>query len=425
MECRECNWWICDDCCLKAHRSLNSQSESASALARVSTQPAHNHSVNLEADGADIAAISSSFSPVRASGRRDDKVKEPWQVARYGRSAKARACKGQSAKDGHGWAVVWKGGHEEEEDAHTDATASTGLGCEEVASIDAASDSGKEQCSRAASAQPPQVSEAEAEADVDREVEDVLADDGWTQVRKRERREPSRPSAESIAIPKGASVPIWGLQTQQHEGPSTWDRSAPPTNRAGAVANQPLAKPGIASQNGKTQTGEGAKDEQLGKQASGDARGGIHKGAAAGDIPRSRTFGEKTTKGVPETPARKGHRMLATYKVGIRQDETFNLVKRLLVPSGGHIKRIAMATGAKLTVRAEGSADMEGPLTEEITDEPLMICIRTAYASSLDRATVAVEDLIRQIHEDYRAFCWNRNFPEPELSVLPGEMSSW
>jgi len=112
-------------------------------------------------------------------------------------------------------------------------------------------------------------------------------------------------------------------------------------------------------------------------------------------------------------------------KVGIRQDEQFNLVKRLLVPGGGHIKRIAMATGAKLTVRAEGSANMEGPLMEEITDEPLMICIRTAYASSLDKAIVAVEDLIWQIHEDYRAFCWNRNLPEPELSVPPGEMSSW
>jgi len=387
---------------------------------------------NLVVDVADIAAISSPSSPGRVFGRRDDKVEEPWRIARHGRSAKARASEGQSAKDGQRWAVVRKGGHhsyvepEEEEDAQTDATASTGPGCEEVASTDAASTSGKEQGSRAASAQPPQVSEAEAEADADGEAEDVVSiADGWTQVRKRERKEPSRPSAESVATPKGASAPIRGPPIQRREGPSAWGRSAPLTSRARAVTNKPLAKPGMAPLNGNTQAGESAADYQWGKQASADAYGVVHKVAAAGDIPRSRHHGENTTKGTPEAPARKGHRMLATYKVGIRQDEQFNLVKRLLVPGGGHIKRIAMATGAKLTVRAEGSANMEGPLMEEITDEPLMICIRTAYASSLDKAIVAVEDLIWQIHEDYRAFCWNRNLPEPKLSVPPGEMSSW
>lgn len=113
--------------------------------------------------------------------------------------------------------------------------------------------------------------------------------------------------------------------------------------------------------------------------------------------------------------------MMTKYKVGIKQDDGFNLMRRLLVPGGGHIKRIAIATSAKLTVRGEGS----GASSKEMKDEPLAICICSAYPSSLDNARLLTEELVLQLHEDYRTFCRSRSLSVPQLVVHPGETSSW
>merc|ERR1712072_67706 len=102
--------------------------------------------------------------------------------------------------------------------------------------------------------------------------------------------------------------------------------------------------------------------------------------------------------------------------------EDFNLMRRLLVPGGGHIKRIAQLTGAKLTVRGEGSGYQED---QQVKNEPINICIWSAYASSLDKARSAVEELLQQLHEEYRGFCRKRNLPVPELKIPPGESSCW
>merc|ERR1712224_1105710 len=84
--------------------------------------------------------------------------------------------------------------------------------------------------------------------------------------------------------------------------------------------------------------------------------------------------------------------MLCKYKGGIKQDDGFNLMRRLLVPGGGHIKRIAHLTGANLAVRGEGSGQYDGPLKKEVkATDPLTICIWSAYASSLRLAKVQVE----------------------------------
>jgi hypothetical protein len=108
------------------------------------------------------------------------------------------------------------------------------------------------------------------------------------------------------------------------------------------------------------------------------------------------------------------------YEVGIRQDEDFNLMRRLLVPGGGEIKRIAQLTGAQLTVRGKGSGHLEGPQHKEVSDEPLMIWICSAYPESLAGARSEVEVLVRVLHEEYRVFCKKRRLPEPELTISPG-----
>merc|ERR1712098_48786 len=126
-----------------------------------------------------------------------------------------------------------------------------------------------------------------------------------------------------------------------------------------------------------------------------------------------------------EASASKGPSKLVKYKVGIKQEEDFNLMRRLLVPGGGHIRRIAQLTGAKLIVRGEGSGHLEGPLLKEVKDEPLMICICSAYPSSLDSARSEVEKLVKQLHEDYRAFCRKREHPVPTLTIHKGEVSVW
>merc|ERR1711972_998755 len=109
------------------------------------------------------------------------------------------------------------------------------------------------------------------------------------------------------------------------------------------------------------------------------------------------------------------------YEVGIEQCEGFNLMRRLLVPGGGEIKKIAKSTGAKLTVRGKGSGHLEEQ--KEVSDEPLVIWISSAYPENLAGARVEVEELIAVLHEEYRAFCVKRALPTPELTVSTGTFS--
>eukprot|EP00746_Dinoflagellata_sp_MGD_P162782 gnl/MRDRNA2_/MRDRNA2_90496_c0_seq1.p1 gnl/MRDRNA2_/MRDRNA2_90496_c0~~gnl/MRDRNA2_/MRDRNA2_90496_c0_seq1.p1 ORF type:complete len:573 (-),score=129.20 gnl/MRDRNA2_/MRDRNA2_90496_c0_seq1:191-1909(-) len=109
-------------------------------------------------------------------------------------------------------------------------------------------------------------------------------------------------------------------------------------------------------------------------------------------------------------------KFLCRYIVGIEQNRSFNVVRKLLGDHGAHMKAIAENTGAKLRIRGRGSGFKEGPNNVE-ADEPLMICISATSSSSFEESTRDVESLLNHVHDQYYMFCEERNLPRPKLVV--------
>jgi hypothetical protein len=124
--------------------------------------------------------------------------------------------------------------------------------------------------------------------------------------------------------------------------------------------------------------------------------------------PRIRNTPQKTTT--------KPQKFLCRYLVGIEQDRSFNVVRKLLGDHGAHMKVIAENTGAKLRIRGRGSGFKEGQDNVE-ADEPLMICISATASEGFGNATEDVESLLKHVHDQYYAFCNDRNLPCPRLVV--------
>lgn len=410
------------------------------AASKAQSAPPHAHTA-YQYWASKVATKAAGTPPAEERHARRDASPGDWQVVRAGKSTGgprdtarlpeavveddssrwSNMSDDQPSKDQQKWAVVQKGGHHrhtelvEEEDAQTDTTGSTGPGGEEVTS--GASTSGKEQGSRVSSKQPPQVSEADNEAGADGEAEDgpVQPDDGWTEVpaqrKRKERKEPARSSPIEIAMPwpKLASA---SSHTQRRPGTN---RAA--SDDAGAVGPAVVAT--AVAPSGSDRSNQQAPIARVVASADQPTTNVGQRERRHGGLSRSTSNGESLPK-APVEDSRQGPRMMTKYKVGIKQDDGFNLMRRLLVPGGGHIKRIALATGAKLTVRGEGSGH-----GVEMKDEPLAICICSAYPSSLDNARLHTEELILQLHEDYRTFCRSRSLSVPQLIVHSGETSSW
>lgn len=96
-------------------------------------------------------------------------------------------------------------------------------------------------------------------------------------------------------------------------------------------------------------------------------------------------------------------KFLCRYIVGIEQNRSFNVVRKLLGDHGAHMKAIAENTGAKLRIRGRGSGFKEGPENVE-ADEPLMICVSATSSNSFQESTKDVESLLRHVHDQYYAF---------------------
>merc|ERR1712025_1047248 len=114
-------------------------------------------------------------------------------------------------------------------------------------------------------------------------------------------------------------------------------------------------------------------------------------------------------------------KFLCRYNVGIEQDRSFNVVRKLLGDHGSHMKEIAENSGAKLRIRGRGSGFLEGANKREASDEPLMICVSATSPEGFATATEDVESLLDHVHGQYRAFCDERGLPKPELSVSRGK----
>jgi len=477
MDCRHCNWYLCESCTgwqatarPEEHTGSDAPANAtpakctATALVELEAPPSERElgsksSVKILDPVTTERALPSGAvsSAVDASGgdagRPDASESEgAWQVARSSRSSReardrrqapsvtdATDVNRQQTKDHSKWSVVQKGRHVcstellEEEDARTDATGSTGPGGEEVSS--GASTSGKEQSTRAASAQPLQVSEASIGADPDGEAEDApgAAEDGWTQVparqaRKRERKDCKELTREQLVEPSSAKplhANVLRPSPSQRREAAAKSAAAKRAERADVDVSSDTTPFTQVSRGRASPTAAGpaaAVDLPSSEQTSTQSAGQQDQ-RPRGVLSRSGSAGEVAPKAEAAAWKGPGAWTLVKYKAGIKQEEAFNLMRRLLVPGGGHIKRIAKLTGAKLAVRGEGSGHHEGPIQKEVkSDEPLVICIWSAYASSLGLARTQVEELIVQLHEDYRAFCRKREFPVPVLEIMEGEV---
>lgn len=134
----------------------------------------------------------------------------------------------------------------------------------------------------------------------------------------------------------------------------------------------------------------------------------------------SKTSGSKTSFYPSRTrsSSSSSSKFLCRYMVGIKQDQAFNVVQRLLGPSGSYLKYIAEESGAKLRIRGQGSGFLEGPEQQEASSEPLMICVRATSSRSLTEATELLESLIKDVHEEHSVFCKERGLPVLQLAVV-------
>lgn len=116
----------------------------------------------------------------------------------------------------------------------------------------------------------------------------------------------------------------------------------------------------------------------------------------------------------------------AKYLVGIESDDDFNVVRRLIGPAAENTKSIMKASkGSKLHIRGRGSKRSDGDTGEDPEAEgPLCIVLRAPSARKLELAAELVEALLRDVHQQYHAFCQANGRASPELAVarLP---SSW
>ncbi|CAE8649155.1 unnamed protein product, partial [Polarella glacialis] len=113
-------------------------------------------------------------------------------------------------------------------------------------------------------------------------------------------------------------------------------------------------------------------------------------------------------------------KQLCRYPVGIEEDGAFRVCRRLIGPGGENMKHIVSSAGGgvavKLRLRGQGSKYLEGPKHEESSD-PLMLCVSAESREAFAAATSLVEELLEQVHADYREFCKSRRKACPDLMI--------
>lgn len=114
-----------------------------------------------------------------------------------------------------------------------------------------------------------------------------------------------------------------------------------------------------------------------------------------------------------------GGKYLCRVKVGIEEDVTFQVCRRIIGPGGENMKRIIETVGngaVKIRLRGRGSKYLEGPEHKESNDD-LMLCVSATNRRSFEKASCLVETLIGAVQQDYVAFCQARRWPAPTLTV--------
>jgi hypothetical protein len=102
--------------------------------------------------------------------------------------------------------------------------------------------------------------------------------------------------------------------------------------------------------------------------------------------------------------------------IGIEEEPTFRVVRRLLGPGGKNVKVIADETGAKLRLRGVGSKFLEGPHKLESTD-PLMLCVSASTESGYNTAAHMLQEILLRIYTEYQEFQSNNGLYFAPLDI--------
>merc|ERR1719223_1978384 len=131
---------------------------------------------------------------------------------------------------------------------------------------------------------------------------------------------------------------------------------------------------------------------------------GVAVPAGVGDMGMGMGAGDKVAhqKGVRKYTCR--------FLIGIENDKEFQVARRVIGAKGANMKRIVRQTEAKLRLRGMGSGYFEGTGQKE-SAEPLQLCISCTNGEHYKLAVRQVEDLLKKVYEEYRAFCSENGKP--------------
>merc|ERR1719359_1550033 len=141
------------------------------------------------------------------------------------------------------------------------------------------------------------------------------------------------------------------------------------------------------------------------------APGGVPPGGSAQNALGASTIVDgkgSHTKGVRKYTCR--------FLIGIENDKEFQVARRIIGAKGANMKRIVKQTEAKLRLRGVGSGYFEGAGQKE-SSEPLQLCVSCTNGEHYSSAIHQVEDLLKRVYDEYRAFCRETGKLVPDLQI--------
>jgi len=105
------------------------------------------------------------------------------------------------------------------------------------------------------------------------------------------------------------------------------------------------------------------------------------------------------------------------FDVGITNEKTFQVARRIIGSKGANMKKIFKETGAKLRLRGQGSGFLEGASQQE-SPEALHLCISAKKIDEYQNAVRKVEELLQGVYREYRGHCKQKDLPTPSLRVV-------
>lgn len=144
----------------------------------------------------------------------------------------------------------------------------------------------------------------------------------------------------------------------------------------------------------------------------------------------SQTPGAQTSSASPAVVGSKEkvRKYTCKFDIQIVSCKEFNVGRRIIGRGGQNMQRIVKQTGVKLRLRGQGSGYLEPPDNKE-APEPMHLSLsstnlRVASAGNqtnnyngYSKAKSMVEQLLRDIYDDYRKFCHEKSRPVPQLEV--------